>query len=193
MFLDENIRQINEVFGYIPDFLYHGRIDNRESLQKNRFDIYIYNNYNLVKGKNFWDLNGRTNLDFAFHGFYLTPCEALARKWAYAKMTRENEYYQVLKYKVNRSFLNELNSKNLIVPDSEWAEFIYGNRAKLVNENNYDFVFGYIADGVMADIYPKIDSGHYTNRINQFHKDILKGPRRNALYMITIIIEILIV
>lgn len=128
--LKENIDKLNGILGRLPDRLYHGRVGKSLNGDLSTFNIKIYTCYKEVETLKFNEYIGRTHLDCAFHGFYLTPCEALARKWAFTKSAKEDEVYQILVYEVDIEELKKLNSKVNIVPDYEWAEHIYRNRAK---------------------------------------------------------------
>lgn len=172
--LKKNIKTINSVLGVLPTTFYHGRIGEPMTKEKMMNSIKIYNHSDEIKGKQFWEFKGKTYLDCAFHGFYLTPCEALARKWALTKTPSDSKVYQILVFNIDKKRLSKLNGKTNIVPDSDWANHIYRNRSRKVVENEYDFVYNFIADGSMSDIMPKIEAGIYENNLKQFHIDILK-------------------
>ena len=174
MTYQKKIDELNNILGEAPEYLYHGRTARPLDKQSILDEITIYSNLKEIQGKPFWKLKGRTYLDCCFHGFYLTPCEALARKWALAKISADNEEYQILVFKTDQEAIKTLRGKINIVPDQEWAKHIYKNRARQVHENEYDFIFNFIADGTMAKIEPKINDRCYEKDFKAFHYDIVK-------------------
>lgn len=181
MIYQKKIDELNQILGEVPEYLYHGRIGCPVEKEQFMSEILIYNNVMEIKNLKFWELKGRTHLDCAFHGFYLTPCESLARKWAFAKFPNENEEYQILVFKTDTEALNQLRGKINIIPDVEWANHIYKNRAKLTNQNEFDFVFNFIADGTMANIEEKINDRCYEEDFQSFHRDIMKDKYKRFL------------
>ena len=181
MRLKSTIEILNREIGFIPEYLYHGRVGNPTSIEKFSHEITIYPNVDVINGIDFWKKRGRPHLDCCFHGFYLTPCEALARKWAMTKVPRKGQTYQILKFRTNQNELQKLSYRNLIVPDSDWANHVFRNRAKLINRNEFDFVYSYIADNIMTNIESKIASGIYINNPRQFHLDILNNYHQSFI------------
>ena len=83
--------------------------------------------------------------------------------------------------KTDKEALKKMQGKINIIPDSEWAKHIYRNRAKLVNQNEYDFVFNFIADGIMANIEERINDSCYEEDFSVFHQDIMKDKYRRFI------------
>ncbi len=180
MILQKNIEYLNKLLGELPELYYHGRIGTPISNDEMLSQIVIYKDASEIKGKKPWEFKGRPYLDCAFHGFYLTPCEALARKWAFVKQPKQNEQYQILVFKADVQALKKLNFKINIVPDLEWAKHVFECRSRKPYKNEYDFVYSFIADGIMSEIQPKIEAGAY-NIIEDFHWDILKERHKKFL------------
>lgn len=172
--LEKNIKKINKLLGKLPRYMYHARRGISKSKEEIYSDIKIYNSYDEIKKISRFKTKGRTNLDFAFHGFYLTPCKALAKQWIFPKGLKDGEVYQILKFEINVSEFNRMNKKNFIVPCKKWANHIYKSRTRKIKKNEYDYVYGFIADGVFSTIDSKLKNGFYEGNIDEFHKDVLR-------------------
>lgn len=145
--------------------VYHGTtIEHLDSL-RNRINLDICDKYS----------------DFG-RGFYTTQNELYAKKFAiykgkklYKLYLRKNkiDYLRMLtpvifKYRLEINSLSSLNCKYFTKSDDKWAEFVYNNRIKknlqlLSNEhnrsNNYDFIYGKIADGKIALVLEDLIEG----------------------------------
>jgi hypothetical protein len=107
-------------------------------------------------------MKGNKRVDFGV-GFYLTGNYEQARQWARFKEKKERRAGLsdvsgiIMVYKVNVEILEMLNCLVFNDLDSQWAEFIYANRAldfdKFHNqEQEYDCVYGPLADGVEISV-----------------------------------------
>ena len=136
-------------------YLYHGRsgINSFSMTKKLEEQIVIMKNHDeysefckdkQLNGSDFRKKYGRTNLDAAFHGFYLTENYDSALKLALNFAIRGN----VSVFEVDMEKLIKLNHISYIFPNVEWADFISENRNKedhLFNE--YDWSYSLMADG----------------------------------------------
>ena len=178
MKLKKNIKSINKDLGEMPKYLYHGRLAKKEE------ENYSVNNIKIFENDNNLNYNiGRTHLDFAFHGYYLTPNKKTAMKWAFGQpKLRETDLFQIITFEINKKSFKKLRGRNLIVPDEDWAKIIYNNRAKVYKENKYDYIYGHMADGFMRDIDSKLKTGYYNEKgFRAFHKDILRDNLKQFL------------
>lgn len=169
---------INKEFGEIPDILYHGRYEYPISKEKLKEQIKIFEskkeieNISSIKLKKY----GRTHLDCAFHGFYLTPCMGQAVYWALTKPYIEGKEYQIIKIKKIKD-VKDLNIKINIVPDLDWCKFIIQNRCKMIDYNQYDLVYNYMADGKIANIVKFIEENNEYDEI-RVHKELLENRKK---------------
>lgn len=177
MIEQNQIDLINKKLGKIPDVLYHGRYACPATKAEITKNIKIFENYKEIKGMTYDKLKnyGRTHLDCAFHGFYLTPCLGQALYWALTKPPKSNKIYQIIKVKKIKDISN-LKIKINIVPDLEWVDHIVKNRGKLINYNPYDIVYNYIADGIMTNITSEI-KGKTNYDKKKLHKKLLGNQK----------------
>ena len=168
---EEKINQI--LFKQMPTIMYHGCVGNSFTLDnfKNKIkifdDINEYNTYEkehliqeTMKRKIVRQSCGRTNLDAAYHGFYLTPSYEEAYKWA----TRMKGYPgQIIKIKIDKQKLIENHCKVLCFPNEEWGEFVIRNRMKNITMRNvYKCSYTLRADGKMRILNSKIQKNNAT-------------------------------
>lgn len=144
----------------IKQFAYHGTTSN-----------YLES---LKRGINFNLCDERT--DFG-KGFYLANSFIQARKWSCYLARRHNiseitktkynigykpEYVQplIIEYKLNVRLIQTLNGYTFEEANDNWRRFVYNNRnegnlycdAQHNRDSKYDFVHGFLADGIMDDI-----------------------------------------
>lgn len=180
--LNKIIDNINSDFSILPQTYYHGRIGVSNDRDYIYSEISIREDLSDLSSNQLYHLKGRPYLDSAPHGFYLTPCEALARKWAYTQVPNSpEEKYQILVFTADTDGLSKLNGKYNIVPDSSWAEHIFLNRLKKIHLNEYDFVYNFIADGYISRILRNYEAitEHSSTDISRFHKEIMRKTHSN--------------
>ena len=94
---------------------------------------------------------GRPNLDFG-QGFYVTNLREQAVAWA-NNMARSRKQIAILnRYKINREAILQ-NMRCLVFKayDTEWLEFIIGNRNGENPARDYDYVEGGVANDRVVD------------------------------------------
>ena len=87
----------------------------------------------------------RVNLDFG-QGFYLTTHFEQAKNWAIRKKRFEKGKPIVNVYDFNEDVINEFRIKKFEVESKEWLEFVARNRKGVTLENDFDAVFGPVAN-----------------------------------------------
>ena len=138
----KSVKKIND----IPTILYHSTTSDCIDSLKEGIDI----------------MKGNKRVDFGA-GFYLTGNYDQARQWARFKESKARRSGisdvsgVIIQYKLNVETLEKLNCLIFNHVDSQWAEFIYANRAfdldKFHNqEQEYDCVYGPLADGIAISV-----------------------------------------
>lgn len=146
-FLKKIEQEINQyLLENMPSIMYHGssgiRYTKNDFLDNIRIfnSINEYNEYESIngrikrKGREIPRISfGRTNLDAAFHGLYLTPDYDEAYKWATKVFDKPG---QLVKIKINKEEIIQSGCRSLCFPNYDWASFIIGNRNKVHNTFN---------------------------------------------------------
>lgn len=168
---------INKELGEIPDVLYHGRYAYPITKDEMAKELNIFESLSEIENMSNEELKqyGRTHLDCAFHGFYLTPCLGQALYWALTKPPRKDKVYQIVKVKKVKN-LTDLKVKINVVPDLEWVGHIAQNRGKFIHYNPYDIVYNYIADGTMTQITNKIEGKKDYDK-TELHRNLLDSQK----------------
>ncbi|MEM5030846.1 DUF3990 domain-containing protein [Priestia sp. WB3] len=124
----------------------------------------------------------KTYSDFG-QGFYLTSNFKQASIHA-DKLSRksfgEDVSPVVFVYEINLEKFYKYDGLKMNKMDTSWAKFIYENRSKNREPlQHYDWVFGGVADGRIADEVLQLDNG--TGTISNFFKSINKYQHYNQL------------
>ena len=98
--------------------------------------------------------HGRKNADFG-QGFYTTPDEEFAARWARAGKGTEP---CVNMYELD---IEDLRVK-MFTRDAEWAQYIYSNRRAQDTLADYDVIIGPIANDTLYDVLGLTTSGMLT-------------------------------
>lgn len=109
---------------------------------------------------------GRSNLDCAYHGFYMTP------NFNKAKI-KAGEDGLILQMKVNRNELLKYNIICLCLPSYEWAKFIVKNRKKETKENIYDASYCFEMDGIAMELTDQIQKANIDDLDYNLYKSML--------------------
>lgn len=177
MIKQTQIDLINKELGHIPEILYHGRYEYPNTIEEILKGLKIFEDVQQIYNIQDNELKkyGRTYLDSAFHGFYLTPCLGQAIRWSLTKPHKKHKTYQIIKMRRIKE-VSDLNIRINIVPDLEWVEHVILNRGKLIQYNPYDIVYNYIADGYMTLIANEIkDKNNYDKK--ELHKKLLDNRK----------------
>jgi hypothetical protein len=134
---------------------------------------YVYHGTNekyLKELQNIWIPKGKPKKDFG-QGFYTTTDELQASRWALNKSTEKYKpvviKYELLYEKID---FNITNNHIFLTPCDKWAKFIFENRKGLHEPNKFDFIYGKVADGKMAEIHKLLDENSIT--FEEFSKRI---------------------
>jgi hypothetical protein len=123
---------------------------------------------------------GRKDLDFG-QGFYTTSIKNQAIDWAKGKVWNGHKPL-VLTYKVDFDMIKSLNGIHFEFAEDDWVNFIYKHRMETFNINNmnYDYVYGHIADGKISLLIEDIKNGNKT--FTNFKKEIYPTGCRKFYY-----------
>ena len=160
--MNDKEKEINRLLlEHMPDTMYHGSIgrrytyENFSELVKIFNSIDEYNEYeeslNLDKKEFFRPRTsfGRTNLDAAYHGFYLSPDRDSAYRWA----DKFKNGGQILVIKINKKKIIESGCISLCFPNEDWAKFTVSNRKISNTRNAVPASYTLKADGKMEYLY----------------------------------------
>lgn len=155
-----------EMLQSLPMIMYHGT--NRKVINKENFYSEIkvftcekeYNDSLVIDRitKRRKPRYGRSNLDCAYHGFYMTPNFDKAKN-------RAGDNGMVLEIEINKKELLNSNIISLCVPNYEWAKFIINNRKKDTKTNLYDASYCFEMDGIAIELTNMIQKANI-NKIN---------------------------
>ncbi len=98
---------------------------------------------------------GRKNADFG-QGFYTTPDEAFARRWA---KDRKGETAYINVYEID---CTDLHVK-VLERDEEWFRYIFQNRRLIPDTIDADLIIGPVANDTIFDTFGIFTSGFLTD------------------------------
>ncbi len=118
---------------------------------------------------------GRKNADFG-QGFYLSPEEEFAKRWAKSHKTKQTI---LNKYDLNLDGLKVYRFEK----DSNWFEYIYRNRHAGKDNLDADVIIGPIANDTLFDTFGIITSGILSPK--QCEALLMIGPTYNQIVIKT--------
>lgn len=169
----------------LPNIMYHGTSGIKYQKETVLDTIKIFNTveeYNKYESINGTTIKkgipipriscGRTNLDAAFHGFYLTADYDTAYEWAAKRRTDG----QILKLMIDKEGMINDGCISLCFPNYEWLDFIIHNRNKQTTCNSYPATLSLIADGFMNELLSQIQvAKNQEDKIKLFNQIINKN------------------
>jgi RHS repeat-associated protein len=119
---------------------------------------------------------GRANMDFG-QGFYATQSRSHAVARAGQTVQRFGGTPEVLTYRVPNSQLSQLNGLSFPGANSQWSDFVMGNRAGILPPHGYDYVSGPVLRNLSTGSvwpYPSYNqtSLHTSNAVTLFNSSL---------------------
>lgn len=101
-------------------------------------------------------------LDFGA-GFYLSSSRNQAEKWAKAVTKRRGKGKPILNiYEIDDAEMNKLEILIFEDANSEWLDFVVGNRKETIVNNKFDLVIGPVANDSTLPVIDDYIDGKYT-------------------------------
>lgn len=170
----------NKMLETIPEIMYHGT--SRKVINKDNFkdEIKVFMNekeyiQSLIinpKTKRSMPKYGRSNLDCAYHGFYMTPNLDKAK-------IKAGDSGEILEIMINKVELFKYNIISLCLPSYDWAKFIAKNRKKETKENICDASYCFEMDGIAMELTNIIQEADIDNLNYDLYKSMLPEEIKN--------------